>query len=373
MCCALHAPAARGIPLIMHLTALHPKMDMILAALALGAVCGFTATQVGLPLPWMLGPMIGCTIAALAGAPLHAPGGMRRYIVPVIGVFLGSGFYPGMLDQAASWGITALALPVFIAVAAGLSFLLYRRLGGYDPITAFFSALPGGLNEMMILGEDAGGNGRKIALAHATRILIVIAAVALFFGVVLGVSTNGAAENWVGFQEVGLLDGALLAGCAVLGLPLATLLRLPAAPMFGPMLLSAALHLTGWVTVPPPTLLVIVAQIFIGTIVGCRFVGVALRDVGRDMALGLASAFTMLGVGLAFAEALHLATGRDLAQAFLAFSPGGLTEMSLLALAMGQEVAYVASAHIARIVLVIFSTPFVFRLLRPYLTKEPPE
>lgn len=355
--------------------ALPPSFPYIVAALSLGAACGPLAAWLGVPLPWMLGPMIGCTIAALAGAPLQAPGGMRRYIVPVIGVFLGSGFYPGMLEQAASWGLTALALPLFIACAALVSYAIYRRLGRYDPITAFFSAMPGGLNEMMILGDEAGGDGRKIALAHATRILIVIAAVALFFGIVLGVSTNGAADNWVSFRQVGLLDGALLAGCAVLGLPLATLLRLPAAPMFGPMLLSAVLHMGGWVTVPPPTLLVIVAQIFIGTIVGCRFVGVALRDVGRDMVLGLASALAMLAVGLAFAEALHLWTGRDLAQAFLAFSPGGLTEMSLLALAMGQEVAYVASAHIARIVLVIFSTPIAFRLLRPRLTaprKETP-
>jgi hypothetical protein len=343
------------------------KVLPIVATLGLGAASGLVASRVGLPLPWMLGPMIGCTVAALAGAPLQAPGGMRRYIVPVIGVFLGSGFSPDMLAQAASWGMTAMFLPIFIAVAAASSYLIYRRFGGYDPITAFFSAMPGGLNEMMILGEEAGGNGRKIALAHATRILIVIAAVAVFFGLVLGVSTTGAARNWTGFAQVGLVDGAALAACALIGLPLATALRLPAAPMFGPMILSAVLHMSGLVTVPPPTLLVIVAQVFIGTIVGCRFVGVTLREVGRDMVLGLASASVMLSVALAFAEALHLTTGRALSQAFLAFSPGGLTEMSLLALTMGQEVAYVASAHIARIMLVIFTTPLLFRALAPRL------
>ena len=34
--------------------------------------------------------------------------------------------------------------------------------------------------------------------------------------------------------------------------PLAQLLRLPAAPIFGPMLLSGAAHVAEWVALPPP-------------------------------------------------------------------------------------------------------------------------
>lgn len=337
----------------------------IALALCIGVASGALAAWAGLPLPWMLGPMLGNTAAALLRLPVSAPGGIRKYIVPVIGVFLGASFYPGMGAQALSWGVTALLLPVFCVAAAAVSYSVYRRIGGYDPVTAFFSAVPGGLNEMMIIGEDAGGDGRRIALAHATRILLVIAAVALFFGLALGVSSGDGPSRWTSFADVGVLDGLALAACAVFGPGLAQRARMPAAAMLGPMILSGVLHLTGLVVVPPPTVLVIIAQICIGTLIGCRFVGVAPRQVARDLQLGLVSALGMLSVALVFAEAVHLATGRPMSQAFLAFSPGGLTEMSLLALAMGQEVAYVASAHVARIVLVVFSTPVAFRWLNP--------
>ena len=64
-----------------------------------------------------------------------------------------------MLEQAASWGITALLL--FCIAAATIS-AVYRMIGRYDP-SAFFSAMPGGLSETMLLGDDAGGDGRRIA------------------------------------------------------------------------------------------------------------------------------------------------------------------------------------------------------------------
>ena len=35
--------------------------------------------------------------------------------------------------------------------------------------------------------------------------------------------------------------------------------------------------------------------------------------------------------------------------------------MSLLAFAIGQDIAYVSIAHISRIVFIIFATPFVWR------------
>ncbi|MCH2166205.1 MAG: AbrB family transcriptional regulator [Oceanicola sp.] len=346
----------------MRKTPTSPDLRWIGIALLLGTSAGGLAAYVGLPLPWMLGPMIGCTLAALAGMPLVAPGGLRQFVIPVIGVFLGASFHGDMLEQAASWGITAALLPLFCIAAATISYAVYRMIGRYDPITAFFSAMPGGLSEMMLLGDDAGGDGRRIALAHATRVLLVIASVALFFGLVLGVDTRGSARNWVTFEEVGLRDGAALAACALLGLGFARGVRLPAGALFGPMILSAALHISGLVTVPPPTLLVVCAQIFIGTVIGCRFVGVGLREVAKDMALGAVAASGMLAIALFFAQIVYLLTERPIAQAFLAFSPGGLTEMSLLALAMGQEVAYVASAHIARITLVIFSAPVAFRI-----------
>ena len=47
----------------------------------------------------------------------------------------------------------------------------------------------------------------------------------------------------------------------------------------------------------------------------------------------------------------------------LAFAPGGLAEMSLIALALGIDAAYVSSHHVVRIFMIIVAAPLVFRLL----------
>ena len=127
-------------------------------ALLIGVASGALAFAIGMPLPWMLGPMIGNTIAAILHAPTAPPAKLRPIVIPVIGVMLGSGITPEIVEALGDWAISFLVLPPFLIVAAGVSFLFYRKIGGYDPVTAFFSAMPGGLNEMLILGAEQGGD-----------------------------------------------------------------------------------------------------------------------------------------------------------------------------------------------------------------------
>ena len=334
-------------------------------ALAIGIAGGLAAYFGGLPLPWMLGPMIANTVAAMLRAPIAGPDPLRPYVIPVIGVMLGSGVTAEVFGLLGTWLLTLMLLPVFLACAAGISYAVYRRLGGYDPVTAFYSAMPGGLNEMLILGAEAGGDERRIALAHAARVLIIIVFVALFFGLVLGVSSGSrGAAPWIGLYEITARDYLILGLCAVVGAVLGKRMGLPASPVFGPMLLSGIAHIAGWVTVAPPTLFVIAAQITIGTIIGTRFVGATLGEIRRDIGLSAVASFLMLLAAVGFAELIVWTSGIPLAQAFLAFSPGGLTEMSLLTLAMGQDVTYVSVMHIIRITMVIGIAPFVFKWTR---------
>lgn len=336
-----------------------------LTALAIGVIGGMAAYFAGLPLPWMLGPMIANTAAAMLRAPIAGPDNLRIYVIPVIGVMLGSGVTAEVFGLLGTWILTLVLLPLFLACAAGISYTVYRRVGGYDPVTAFYSSMPGGLNEMLILGAEAGGDERRIALAHAARVLIIIVFVALFFGLIVGVSSGGrGATPWIGLYEITARDYVVLGLCAVAGVILGKRLGLPAAPVFGPMILSGIAHIAGWVTVAPPTLFVIAAQITIGTIIGTRFIGATLAEIRTDLGLSAIASLLMLIAAVGFAELIAVISGIPLAQAFLAFSPGGLTEMSLLTLAMGQDVTYVSLMHIIRITMVIALAPFVFKLMR---------
>lgn len=332
-----------------------------LVGLAIGAVAGYLAYRAGMPLPWMLGPMIANTIVAVAGAPVMPPVRLRPLVIPVIGVMLGATVTAEVLSALGRWAVSVALLAPFLATASFGSYQIYRRIGGYDRVSAYFAAMPGGVNEMVLIGSAAGGQERKIALAHASRILLVILFVGLFYGLVLGVRSTGNARPWTALSTLSAMDYAAFLACALAGSWLGKRLRLPAGNMLGPMVLSAALHVGQWVEVPPPTLFIIAAQIVLGTIIGCRFRGAQLREVAADMWLGFLSTLVMLAAAVSFAALVGWLTGMDVAAVFLAYSPGGLTEMSLLALAIHQDVAYVSVSHIVRILMVIVAAPLVFR------------
>ena len=65
----------------------------------------------------------------------------------------------------------------------------FRRVCGFDPVTAFYAAMPGGAADMIVFGQEAGANPRQLSLVHVTRLMVimVVAPVILvrFYGVSL--------------------------------------------------------------------------------------------------------------------------------------------------------------------------------------------
>nr|WP_275982072.1 AbrB family transcriptional regulator [Frigidibacter sp. ROC022] len=332
--------------------------------LLIGLASAFAAYRLGMPLPWMLGAMLGTTLAAMSGLPVDSPASLRPVVIPVIGVLLGSSLSLEVLRGMLDWLPSMLLLPVFLTTAAALCYLIYRRIGAYDRVTAYFSAVPGGLNEMILFGIAYGGDERRIALAHGVRVLLSVSFIGLVYGLVLGVSSTGSGRPWTALSALTWNDLAWLSAAAALGGYVGQRFRVPAGPILVPMLLSSMAHIGGLVSVPPPTVLVIAAQVVMGSTVGARFAGVRLAHIGRDILLGVLTTAVMISCAFGFSELVHLLAGTAHSQSFLAYAPGGLSEMSLIALAMGQDVAYVSVTHIVRIVLVIIAAPLSFRLLR---------
>lgn len=338
-------------------------LGRVLLALAIGAAGGWFFTLLTVPLPWMLGSMAFCTVAAVMRAPVGALTRIRPYMIVVVGVMLGSAYSPEMLDRAGQW-LASLAMLIGYAAAVGAAGLAYFRIfGRYDPVTAYFCAMPGGFNEMVMMGTEMGGDERKIALIHASRVLLVVFTVPLWLRLTGQLDIMDRMAVGVGLGDVTPTDYLLLAACGV-GWPIAHKLRLPAASLVGPMILSGALHLTGLTASQPPIVIVNLAQLFIGTTVGCRFSGAATREVLQALGVGSGLAAIMLCLTALFAYAVTAVTGTPFPVAVLAFSPGGLAEMSLVGLALGVDVAFIATHHVARIFLIILLAPVVIRLWR---------
>ena len=331
--------------------------------LVIGTAGGALFAWLNLPLAWMLGAMVATTVASLGGAKLYVPGPARSIMIAVIGVLLGESFTPEVLDRAREWPLTIGCLMLHLGLLVAVLFLYFHRIVGFDVPTAYFSAAPGGLSEMVITGAAMGADDRTIALVHASRVLLVVLTIPLWYRYMTGVTPTPSSIG-PSIGAIGLTDLAVLAACAVAGVAVGRLIRLPAYRLSGPLLASALVHATGLSSSAPPWEVVAVAQVVVGSAVGARFTGVPVRRVFGVMVAALVSAVVMLASTVAFALVLAPATGIDWRSIVLAYAPGGLAEMSLIALSLGIETAFVATHHVIRIVLIVVGAPFVFARLR---------
>ncbi|MFO0989901.1 MAG: AbrB family transcriptional regulator [Alphaproteobacteria bacterium] len=335
--------------------------------LALGALGGWLATLVHLPLPWMIGAMVATTIASLSGIRLFVYRWVRGPNVAVLGVMLGSSFTPAVAARFGDWIATIAGLAVYVALVTAILYWYFRRFGHFDRVTAFFAASPGGLNEMVIVGRELGGDDRLIALVHGARILMVVMTIPVGFMLFLDYSPAARPPMGGGLFEISPREALILGGCALAGAFGARAIGFPAAFVTGPMFLSAFVHLVGWSEARPPEILIAVAQVVIGSGVGARFSGVKLYTIARVLLLSLGSTAVMVSLTAIFALVLRRAADTSIEAVVLAYAPGGLAEMSLVALALAIDSAFVASHHVLRIVMIVIVAPALFRriVLRP--------
>jgi uncharacterized protein len=338
----------------------HDGWGPLALALAIGTAGGFVFDWLRMPLAWMLGACVFCTVAAFFGLRIGMKIRLRQGMIIVLGVLLGSGFTPDLVQRLGEWAVSLCVLTGMTMTGASLCFVWLRIFTGWDKVTCYFAAMPGGLNDMTIMGGAMGGDERAIALAHALRILTVVLTIPIWYRLVTGAQTSvltvvqGATSNdWK--------DYAILIACGVIGAVAGRLLRLPASFMMGPMIVSAIAHLGGLTDSQPPGVLVAAAQVVVGAGIGCRFVGANFDRLHKEMAASIGAAFLLIGCAVGFAEITWLLTGLNFDATVLSYAPGGFAEMSLIGLALGIEIAMVATHHLFRLFLIVLTGPLVFR------------
>lgn len=358
----------------LRLIALRPSpRTVLMTALmcAIGALGGTAATALHLPMPWMLGALVATGLVARFGpqAPLSTyrfPNNFRTIFVAMIGVMIGTQVTPDLIAMAPDLTLTLGALFLFVPLAHLSNMLIFRKIGGYDAATAYYAGTPGGLMESIVMGESAGADIQKLTVQQFLRIVVVISVLplglSLWVGHPVGSAAGLAAAGEV--APVGLGSLVLIVATAALGLFAGRFVHLPAAQLTGPLLLAAAATVTGVLDLHLPFWLIATAQLVIGTSLGMRFQGVDGRLLSRSFGLSLLSVSVMLLIGGAFALLLGAATGIEPLHMLIAYAPGGVAEMSLVALSLAASPALVSLHHVVRILITVVEMPITARLIR---------
>lgn len=334
-------------------------------AIALGGVAVFKLAHI--PLPWLLGPIFACLAAALAGVRMRGIALLNDAMRTILGVAVGAMFTVEVLATFPAMWPTLLLMPVMVALIGVIGVPYFQRLCGYDFPTAYYATMPGGLQDMIVFGEEAGGNVRALSLIHATRVMVIVVALPfLLIGIWDADLSNAPGAPATSVPPMQL---ALMAVCAIVGWRSAKWVGLFGASILGPLIVTAALTLAGGLHHRPPAEAIWAAQFFIGLSIGTKYGGITLGEIRRDLTAGLGFCVILIVLTLVFVEAIYGLGFAPGMETLLAFAPGGQAELTVLALIVGADVTFVVAHHVLRIFVVIMGAPLAARVFKGRFAK----
>lgn len=315
-----------------------------------------------LPLPFLFGPMAASLVAALFGAPLAGLGQVSVAARSVLGIAIGTSVTPALIAELPSMVASLALVPAYIVVIGLIGVPFFRRACGFDPVTAFYAAMPGGAADMTIFGQEAGANVRQLSLVHVTRLMVIMVVAPIILVNIYGVGLTHPVGPPA--SDLPVPEMLIMAVAALVGWKGGERIGLFGAAILGPLLVSAVLSLAGILHLRPPREALLAAQFLIGMGIGVSYVGVTLRELRNTVTGGAAFVLILAALAGAVTELVTLTGLAPPVEGFLAFIPGGQAEMSMLALVSGADLSFVVVHHLTRILVVILGAPILFRLMR---------
>ncbi|MGE0211510.1 MAG: AbrB family transcriptional regulator [Parvibaculaceae bacterium] len=339
----------------------------VIPGFGLAAAGGIAFWLAGLPAPWLAGSMVMVTAAALAGMRLPVPGLIRSAVYVLIGVQVGAAFTPQAFENMQRWPASLLMLAATVVAVTWAGYLFYWKVCGWDRASAFFASCPGALSIMLILAERERANVPQVTIVQCIRVFFLVLVLPL---VIAGVSEGEAGMALPNEAQAGVVDVIVMLAAGVLGALVAERFRIPAGLVLGPIPAVAILEISGVVSGQMPQWFLIPAYVVLGLIIGARFAGMGLPALRDMLALGIGGFILSLTIAVAGALAASWLSGVSPLAALVAFAPGGLEAMTIMAFALNLDPAYVGTHQIARYLMLAVALPALMVLLRKAWQKD---
>lgn len=342
--------------------ALHSALNL-LVTLAIGAIGAVVFSLLSWPLPWMLGSLTSTLIGSLLGFRPHIPMRLFTAILLILGIYAGAALDPSLLYSIWHWPLSLIGMVLLVAATTAASHWYFRRVAGFDQTTALFASVPGAQSLILILGARSGADEKQMLIPQITRVLAVIYFVPLILvsaGDLTGLDINRIRavpeETWALPQWSSVLWAL---GAVVLGVWVAKRLRWPQPLMLGPLSGIALLQVSGLTDLSIPGQALVPVQFVLGTYLGTRFAKIRWRTAVTISGHSLVALLITVTLVAMMTALLTLVTDIPPAAIFLAFAPGGLPEMVLIAATLNADPAFVVVHHVVRFLIIAIALPWV--------------
>ncbi len=335
---------------------------LIFKTIFVGSIGGILFNIMLLPLPWMLGPAFMVGMMALSGLKVSVNQKFRNPFIGIIGVWLGSYFSSNIIEALYEWSISLIFLLIFIPFSHLISYIVliyFRRLKKPE---AFFIGSPGGLLEMTLGAEECGANSKKVSLVHIFRIFLTV----MIVPNILLLLFPGAFSREAIWPDFGgeIFHVFVFFIIIPIGMFLGNKINLPGNRLFGPLILSAIIHLLGIFKLDANISILIIAQLIIGSFLGSNMSGISWKTALNYIIDAMIVIFCLILSFIPFVYILDKISNIRTEALILAFSPGGVNEMGLVAAFLNIEPAYVITHHLARLctilILLIFAKKYLY-------------
>ena len=144
-----------------------------------GVIGGFVAYKIDIPLPWMLGPLFFIGFLCAIKFEIKLPKKPLPLFRALLGCIIGTNFTDQIFSNINQIGKSLFLLPIFVIVMICCTYFVLKIIMNYDKKTSLIGSMPGGLNEVVLLVSEIGGNERIVTLLNTTRIIIVVTIVSI--------------------------------------------------------------------------------------------------------------------------------------------------------------------------------------------------
>tara|TARA_B100000579_G_scaffold52014_1_gene36194 strand:- start:127 stop:1203 length:1077 start_codon:yes stop_codon:yes gene_type:complete len=319
------------------------------------------AEYLNIPLAWFLGPMIITSIAALSGLKIIMPKFVLSFILIILGLHIGNYIDQNLFNQMFDWIWTSLIMLVYIIICILIVSKYLQKFASYGKKASIFSAAPGALGPLMILAENEKTDLSQIATSHLIRLIIIITVIPFIIvnnndnTVLLNDDFNYLAQNH--FNLIILIISSIF--CIFIF----DKIKIPAALLSGTLFASGLLQITDIASYKLPDETVNFCLLILGSSVGCRFAEKTLREIANNSLHSIVATTILVLLGLFAAYVATFFVDTNILTLILSFSPGGIYEVAVIAIAFDLDPDFVAFHHIIRLLFILFMVPIFLRVL----------
>jgi len=324
----------------------------------------------GMPAGWLSGAIVGVSAAALAGRPMYVPPLVGRAVYVILGISLGSSVTPATVASMVTWPLSLIALAIAMTAITASVTVYLKFVHGWPTLDALFAAAPGALAQAMALAQDTGSDVRAIAMVQTVRLFVLAVALPIAiaaFGV-SGLPPPRTAGNVPTAQLV--IDLVVLVLASGGAGWLAFRFRMPGGLIVGAMAASGVLHGGGWVHAFLPVPVAICSFIIMGAMIGTRLGGADIRQLARLGLVGVGALVVGTVVGFLCAAVVAWGLNLRLPDVVMAYAPGAIEAMTIIAFALHLDPVFVGVHHLARFTFMSLVLPFAVGVIRAYEARK---